>query len=127
LGHFDKYMMTQFCTLIPYRAALEDIVDEITARAPQACGFEFNEVVIVCDGIRSAATVASQLPFDVIQTADETESLSTQVWIRDQPGIEAEVAALTDQFAADFAAYRIVYIDAPAGDVRAIRSLLAGL
>lgn len=120
-------MMTQFCTLIPYRAALEDIVDEITAGAPQSCGFEFNEVVIICDGVKSAATVAAQIPFEVVRAADETESLSTQVWIRDQPGIEAEVAALTDQFAADFAAYRIVYIDAPAGDVPAIRSLLAGL
>jgi hypothetical protein len=123
-GRRDKYMMTQFCTLIPYRAALEDIVDEITARAPQACGFEFDEVVIVCDGIRSAATVASQLPFEVIQTADETESLSTQVWIRDQPGIEAEVAALTDQFAADFAAYRVIHIDAPDRDFQAIREIL---
>ena len=119
--------MTQFCTLIPYSAALEDIVDEITARAPQSCGFETDEVMIVCDGIRSAATVASQLPFEVVRAADETESLSTRIWIRDQPGIEAEVAALRDQFAADFAAYRIVHIDAPAADVPAIRSLLAVL
>jgi hypothetical protein len=120
-------MMTQFCTLIPYSAALEDIVDEIIAQAPQACGFETDEVMIVCDGIRSAATVASQLPFEVVRAADETESLSTRIWIRDQPGIEAEVAALSDQFAADFAAYRIVHIDAPAADAPAIRSLLAGL
>ena len=120
-------MMTQFRAYIPFATTLEEIVDEITARAPQSCGFETDEVLIICDGIRSAATVASQLPFEVVRVADETESLSTRIWIRDQPGIEAEVAALSDQFAADFAAYRIVHIDAPAADVPAIRSLLAGL
>lgn len=120
-------MMTQFRAYIPFATTLEEIVDEITARAPQSCGFETDEVLIICDGIRSAATVASQLPFEVVRAADETESLSTRIWIRDQPGIEAEVAALKDQFAAAFAAYRVVHIDAPAADVPAIRSLLAGL
>ncbi len=120
-------LMTQFSAHIPYASALEDLVDQIIACSPGCSGFESDEVMIVCDGVRSAATVTSQLPFEVTRAADETDYVSTRVWIRDEPGIEAEVAALTDQFAADFAAYRIVYIDAPAGDVSAIRSLLAGL
>jgi hypothetical protein len=119
--------MTQFSAHIPYASALEDLVDQIIACAPGCSGFESEEVLIVCDGVRSAATVTSQLRFDVIRAADETDYVSTRIWIRDQPGIEAEVAALSDQFAADFATYRIVHIDAPAADVPAIRSLLAGL
>lgn len=116
--------MTQFRVHIPYRVTLEDLVDQIIARAPDSSGFESDEILIVCDGIRSAATIGSQLRLEVIRGADETESLSTRIWIRDQPGIEAEIAALTEQFAADFAAFRIVHIDAAEGDVRAIREIL---
>ena len=119
--------MTQFRAHIPYDAALEDIVDQITACSPGCSGFETDEVLIICDGVRSAATVASQLRLEVIRGADETASLSTRLWIRDQPGIEAELDALTDQFSADFAAYRIVHIDAADRDVAAILSVLAGL
>jgi len=117
-------MMTQFRAHIPYTASLEDLVDEIVAQAPQSSGYETDEVMIVCDGVRSAATVTSQLPFEVIRAADETDYVSTRVWIRDQPGIEAEVAALSDQFAADFAAYRVIHIDASDRDVGAIREIL---
>lgn len=116
--------MSQFRACIPYTATLEDLVDEITAQAPQSSGFETDEVMIVCDGVRSAATVTSQLRFEVIRAADETDYVSTRVWIRDQPGIDAEVAALSDQFAADFAAYRVIHIDAPDRDVGAIREIL---
>ena len=127
LGRRDKYMMTQFSAHIPYASALEDLVDQIIACSPGCSGFGSEEVMIVCDGVRSAATVTSQLPFEVIRAADETDYVSTRVWIRDQPGIEAEVAALNDQFAADFAAYRIVHIDAADQDVGAIREILATL
>lgn len=124
---FDKYIMTQFRAHIPYAAAFEDIVDQITACSPGCSGFETDEVLIVCDGIRSAATVASQLRLDVIRGDDETESLSTRLWIRDQPGIEAELDALSEQFSADFAAFRVVHIDAKDREVEAIRSILADL
>ncbi len=116
--------MTQFSAHIPYASALEDLVDEITACSPGCSGFESEEVLIVCDGVRSAATVTSQLRFDVIRAADETDYVSTRIWIRDQPGIEAEVAALSDQFAADFAAYRVIHIDAQDRDVGAICEIL---
>lgn len=119
--------MTQFCAHIPYHVPLEDLVCQIVARAPGSSGFETEEIMIVCDGIRSATTVASQFRLDVIRDADETESLSTRVWVRDQPGIEAEIVALTEQFAADFAAYRTIHIDAPDRDVGAIREILATL
>lgn len=119
--------MTQFRAHIPYRVSLEDLVDQIIERAPGSSGFETDEVMIVCDGIRSAATVASQLRLEVIRGTDETESFSTRLWIRDQPSIEAEIVGLTDQFDADFAAYRIIHIDAAESDVRAIREILATL
>jgi len=119
--------MSQFRACIPYTATLEDLVDEIVAQAPQSSGYETDEVMIVCDGVRSAATVTSQLRFEVIRAADETDYVSTRVWIRDQPGIEAEVAALNDQFAADFTAYRIVHVDAADQDFGAIREILATL
>lgn len=119
--------MTQFRAHIPYATSLEDIVDQIAACSPGCSGFDIDEILIVCDGIRSAATVASQLRLEVIRGADETASISTRLWIRDQPGIEAELDALTDQFSADFAAFRIVHIDAPDRDAAAIMSVLAGL
>lgn len=119
--------MTQLRAYIPYVAALEDLVDEIIARAPGSSGFETDEILIICDGIRSAATITSQLRLEVIRGADETESLSTRIWIRNQPGIEDEIVALTEQFAADFAAFRIVHIDAAERDVRAIREILGAV
>ncbi len=66
-------MMTQFRAHIPYASSLEDLVDEITAQAPQASGFETDEILVVCDRVRSAATVASQTPFEVVRAADESE------------------------------------------------------
>lgn len=120
-------MMTQFRAHIPYATTLEDIVDQMVACSPGRSGFETDEVLIICDGVRSAATVASQLRMEVIRGADETDSLSTRLWIRDQPGIEAELDALKDQFSADFAAFRIIHIDAADRDVAAIISALAYL
>jgi hypothetical protein len=119
--------MTQFSAHIPYASALENLVDQIIASSPGCSGFESEEVLIVCDGVRSAATVTSQLRFEVIRAADETDYVSTRVWIRDQSGIEAEIAALSEQFAADFAAYRVIHFDAADQDVGAIREILATL
>lgn len=116
--------MIQFSAHIPYASALEDLVDQIIACSPGCSGFESEEVLIVCDGVRSAATVTSQLRFDVIRAADETDYVSTRIWIRDQPGIEDEVAALSDQFDADFTAYRVIHIDAPDRNFRAICEIL---